>query len=146
MPRRGLLRGLALSSCDASCAAFCVHSFVCAVPVLVHAGQTACCSGAHTPFVWCCVCNGPVQVRALVDELYTYGIYTIADAHQDVLTESMCGEGMLLAITAAAAACDRNCCWLYCPLSLLLCTLLLLRVRVQMGGRTLQLVWQMVSY
>ena len=33
------------------------------------------------------------RVKELVDELYTYGIYTIADAHQDVLTEAMCGEG-----------------------------------------------------
>eukprot|EP00122_Pirum_gemmata_P010509 Pgem_evm1s9718 len=34
------------------------------------------------------------QVESLVRTLYDHGIYTIIDAHQDLLHESLCGEGI----------------------------------------------------
>jgi endoglycosylceramidase len=33
------------------------------------------------------------ELKALVDKLGTYGIYTMLDAHQDVVSRSTCGEG-----------------------------------------------------
>ena len=32
-------------------------------------------------------------IRSIIDKAYKYGIYTILDMHQDVLTEQFCGEG-----------------------------------------------------
>jgi len=33
------------------------------------------------------------ELKVLVAKLGTYGIYTMLDAHQDVLTRATCGEG-----------------------------------------------------
>jgi aryl-phospho-beta-D-glucosidase BglC (GH1 family) len=33
------------------------------------------------------------EIKALVAKLGTYGIYTMLDAHQDVVSRSTCGEG-----------------------------------------------------
>ena len=34
------------------------------------------------------------EIRKIVDLAYRYGIYTILDMHQDLLTEQYCGEGV----------------------------------------------------
>lgn len=34
------------------------------------------------------------EIEALVNKLGANGLYTLVDAHQDVLARSLCGEGM----------------------------------------------------